>query len=43
MILYMPTLALVNAISFRQIDDPARHFGYIRVLGHRRLDRRRPH
>src|SRR5262249_1530094 len=24
MILYMPTLALVNAISFRQMDDPAR-------------------
>jgi nucleoside transporter len=33
MILYMPTLALVNAISFRQIDDPARHFGYIRFWG----------
>src|SRR5688572_33304227 len=23
MILYMPTLALVNAIAFRQMDDPA--------------------
>jgi nucleoside transporter len=33
MILYMPTLALVNAISFRQMDDPARHFGTIRVWG----------
>jgi hypothetical protein len=29
----MPTLALVNAISFRQMDDPARHFGNIRVWG----------
>jgi nucleoside transporter len=33
MILYMPTLALVNAISFRQTDDPARHFGVIRAFG----------
>ena len=33
MILYMPTLALVNAISFRQVDDPARRFGLIRVWG----------
>lgn len=33
MILYMPTLALVNSISFRQMDDPARHFGNIRVWG----------
>jgi nucleoside transporter len=33
MILYMPTLALVNAIAFRQMDDPARHFGGIRVWG----------
>jgi len=33
MILYMPTLALVNAISFRQMDDPARHFGAIRAAG----------
>jgi nucleoside transporter len=33
MVLYMPTLALVNAISFRQMDDPARHFGLIRVWG----------
>ena len=33
MVLYMPTLALVNAISFKQMDDPARHFGLIRVWG----------
>jgi nucleoside transporter len=33
MILYMPTLALVNAIAFRQMDDPARYFGAIRVWG----------
>jgi sugar phosphate permease len=33
MILYMPTLALVNAISFRQLDDPSRRFGLIRVWG----------
>jgi len=33
MILYMPTLALVNAISFRQIVDPAQHFGWIRFWG----------
>jgi nucleoside transporter len=33
MILYMPTLALVNSISFRQMDDPRMHFGRIRVWG----------
>ena len=33
MILYMPTLALVNSVSFRQMDDPSRHFGTIRVWG----------
>jgi nucleoside transporter len=33
MILYMPTLALVNAITFRQMDDPSRHFSGIRVWG----------
>jgi len=33
MILYMPTLALVNAISFRQMDDPSRDFSKIRVWG----------
>ena len=33
MILYMPTLALVNTISFRQMDEPARHFSAVRVWG----------
>ena len=33
MILYMPTLALVNAISFRQMDEPARRFSAVRVWG----------
>jgi nucleoside transporter len=33
MILYMPTLALVNAIAFRQLPDPARQFSSIRVWG----------
>jgi nucleoside transporter len=33
MILYMPTLALVNAISFRQMAEPARHFAGIRLWG----------
>lgn len=33
MILYMPTLALVNAIAFRQMDDPSRHFPGLRVWG----------
>jgi nucleoside transporter len=33
MILYMPTLALVNTISFRQMDEPARHFSGVRVWG----------
>ena len=41
MILYMPTLALVNAISFRQMADPARHFSGCTRVGHDRLDRRR--
>src|SRR5258708_32871701 len=33
MILYMPTLALVNAICFRQMEDPSRHFAKIRLWG----------
>ena len=33
MILYMPTLALVNAVAFRQLRDPAREFSMIRVWG----------
>lgn len=30
---YMPTLALVNAISFGQMKDPAKEFPAVRVLG----------
>ncbi len=33
MILYMPTLALVNSISFRQLQNPQKEFASIRVLG----------
>jgi nucleoside transporter len=33
MILYMPTLALVNSISFRQMQNPSKEFAPIRVLG----------
>jgi nucleoside transporter len=33
MILYMPTLALVNSVSFRQMRDPERQFPGVRVLG----------
>lgn len=33
MLVYMPTLALVNAISFNQMEDPAAQFPSIRVWG----------
>jgi nucleoside transporter len=33
MIIYMPTLALVNSVSFRQMEDPAKQFASIRVWG----------
>jgi len=33
MIAYMPTLALVNSISFNQMQDPAKEFPFIRVFG----------
>jgi nucleoside transporter len=33
MIIYMPTLALVNAISFKQLSNPEKQFSNIRVWG----------
>ena len=33
MIIYMPTLALVNSISFFQMSDPSKQFSSIRVFG----------
>jgi nucleoside transporter len=33
MILYMPTLAVVNSIAFRHLRDPAREFSAVRVWG----------
>jgi nucleoside transporter len=33
MVLYMPTLALVNSIAFRQIENPSKDFSKIRVWG----------
>jgi len=33
MIAYMPTLALVNAVAFKQMKDPSKDFPFIRVWG----------
>ncbi|HLF46234.1 MAG TPA: nucleoside permease [Chitinophagaceae bacterium] len=33
MILYMPTLALVNSISFKQMNNPEKEFSFVRVWG----------
>ncbi|MBL4676893.1 MAG: nucleoside permease [Mucilaginibacter sp.] len=33
MIIYMPTLALVNSVSFNQMGDPEKEFSSIRIFG----------
>ena len=33
MLVYMPTLALVNSVSFNQMKDPAKEFSFSRVWG----------
>ena len=33
MILYMPTIALVNSVSFKQMSDPEKEFSNVRVFG----------
>ncbi len=33
MVIYMPTLALVNAISFKQMSNPEKEFSYVRLWG----------
>ena len=33
MILYMPTLALVNSVAFNQMDDPTKDFAHVRLWG----------
>jgi nucleoside transporter len=33
MVIYMPTLALVNSVSFNQMSDPEKEFSSIRIFG----------
>ena len=33
MIIYMPTLALVNSVAFNQMKDPAKDFAHVRLWG----------